>query len=259
MSQQSLLVILTNLALYMDSIPQDPSAQWAPVIAQFQLFFSELPKLFPPGEDSAATLQVMLLLLKIPAPAAIRGLLEPFSKFLVFCMRSCQVQLQQVVDICVQSNLIFPRDREKVHLSRALVMELVQAVNIGPRCLITTCCCWCSLFVLYSGTRIYMPCPQGQQQAHPICHGQTGAVECLHQHMFDCVEFLTSMHTISKLRAVLKLQNLSEDTLGSQVKTGIAQLLAVEFTLNNQRAMTRFLPWLAYPGINPQPGPAGDV
>ncbi|XP_078675260.1 protein unc-79 homolog isoform X2 [Branchiostoma floridae x Branchiostoma belcheri] len=254
MSQQSLLVILTNLALYMDSIPQDPSAQWAPVIAQFQLFFSELPKLFPPGEDSAATLQVMLLLLKIPAPAAIRGLLEPFSKFLVFCMRSCQVQLQQVVDICVQSNLIFPRDREKVHLSRALVMELVQAVKHRSTLSDNNLLLLVQFVCFDSGTRIYMPCPQGQQQAHPICHGQTGAVECLHQHMFDCVEFLTSMHTISKLRAVLKLQNLSEDTLGSQVKTGIAQLLAVEFTLNNQRAMTRFLPWLAYPGINPQQG-----
>ncbi|CAH1277722.1 UNC79 [Branchiostoma lanceolatum] len=254
MSQQSLLVILTNLALYMDSMPQDPSAQWAPVIAQFQLFFSELPKLFPPGQDSAATLQVMLLLLKTPTPAAIRGLLEPFSKFLVFCMRSCQVQLQQVVDICVQSNLIFPRDREKVHLSRALVMELVQAVKHRSTLSDNNLLLLVQFVCFDSGTRIYMPCPLAQQQAHPICHGQTGAVECLHQHMFDCVEFLTSMHTISKLRAVLKLQNLSEDTLGSQVKTGIAQLLAIEFTLNNQRAMTRFLPWLAYPGINPQQG-----
>ena len=52
-------------------------------------------------------------------------------------------------------------------------------------------------------------------------------------------------------------QNLNEDTLGGQLKSGIAQYVALEFTRGNgreNRAITRYLPWLYHPPSAMQQG-----
>ncbi|CAF3709034.1 unnamed protein product [Rotaria sp. Silwood1] len=44
-----------------------------------------------------------------------------------------------------------------------------------------------------------------------------------------------------------QLSNLTEDTLGEQLKVGLEQYLALEFTKGGQtvsKAFVRFLPWL---------------
>ena len=52
-------------------------------------------------------------------------------------------------------------------------------------------------------------------------------------------------------------QNLNEDTLGSQLKAGIAQYVALEFTKGNgrdNRAISRYMPWLYHPPSAMQQG-----
>lgn len=54
-----------------------------------------------------------------------------------------------------------------------------------------------------------------------------------------------------------QLSNLTEDTLGGQLKAGLAQYLALEFTKGSQRdskAIVRFLPWLYNPPTSVQQG-----
>lgn len=54
-----------------------------------------------------------------------------------------------------------------------------------------------------------------------------------------------------------QLSNLTEDTLGGQLKAGLAQYLALEFTKGGQRdpkAIIRFLPWLYNPPTSVQQG-----
>ena len=51
--------------------------------------------------------------------------------------------------------------------------------------------------------------------------------------------------------------NLNEDTLGSHLKAGIAQFVALEFTRGNgrdNRAISRYLPWLYHPPTAMQQG-----
>ena len=51
--------------------------------------------------------------------------------------------------------------------------------------------------------------------------------------------------------------NLNEDTLGSHLKAGIAQFVALEFTRGNgrdTRAISRYLPWLYHPPTAMQQG-----
>ena len=51
--------------------------------------------------------------------------------------------------------------------------------------------------------------------------------------------------------------SLNEDTLGSQLKSGIAQYIALEITRGNgrdNRAISRYLPWLYHPPTAMQQG-----
>jgi len=53
------------------------------------------------------------------------------------------------------------------------------------------------------------------------------------------------------------VQNLNEDTLGSHLKAGIAQFVALEFTRaagRDNRILNRYLPWLYHPPSAMQQG-----
>jgi len=53
------------------------------------------------------------------------------------------------------------------------------------------------------------------------------------------------------------VQNLNEDTLGSHLKAGIAQFVALEFTRaggRDNRVLNRYLPWLYHPPSAMQQG-----
>jgi len=55
----------------------------------------------------------------------------------------------------------------------------------------------------------------------------------------------------------IAVQNLNEDTLGSHLKAGIAQFVALEFTRaagRDNRILNRYLPWLYHPPSAMQQG-----
>lgn len=88
----------------------------------------------------------------------------------------------------------------------------------------------------------------------------TCAAECMRQHITDCMEFIGDLHTLTKVKSNTRgvSAGLNEDTLGSQLKSGIAQYIALEIARGNgrdHRAITRYLPWLYHPPSAMQQGP----
>lgn len=86
----------------------------------------------------------------------------------------------------------------------------------------------------------------------------TCVADCTKQHLNDCVEFISDLHTLTKVKNNMKGGALNEDTLGSQLKSGIAQYIALEITKGNGRdnkAVSRYLPWLYHPPSTMQQGP----
>lgn len=60
----------------------------------------------------------------------------------------------------------------------------------------------------------------------------TNAAECLRQNLADAIEFLADVHTLSRIRSNFHgiASRLNEETLGGQLKAGVAQYLALEIT-----------------------------
>lgn len=79
----------------------------------------------------------------------------------------------------------------------------------------------------------------------------TSAAECMRQYVQDTIEFVSDVHTLSKVKSTfgsgVNQVRLNEETLGGHLKAAFAQWLSLEITKSNSRdhkAITKFLPWL---------------
>lgn len=84
-------------------------------------------------------------------------------------------------------------------------------------------------------------------------------------HINEIIAFIGDIHSISKVKQTLKLEKhlqtcSSEDSLGAQLKAGLSQFLALEFTELNKckdrdsRSIVKYLPWLSNLPTNAQQG-----
>ncbi len=94
---------------------------------------------------------------------------------------------------------------------------------------------------------------------------QANAAECLKQYTNEIVSFIEDIHTITRIKQSMKTDKQyhtyqSEDTLGAQLKAGLAQFLALEFTELNKskdresRSIMKYFPWLCNIPSNAQQG-----
>ncbi|KAG1659999.1 Protein unc-79 [Nymphon striatum] len=88
----------------------------------------------------------------------------------------------------------------------------------------------------------------------------TSASDCMRSHLTDALDFVADVHTLSKLQTNIHRTavSLNEETLGGQLKAGIAQYIALDITKGNSRdnrALSRYLPWLFNPPSSLQQGP----
>jgi hypothetical protein len=94
---------------------------------------------------------------------------------------------------------------------------------------------------------------------------QTSVADYLRQNITEIVSFIGDIHTITKIKQNLKQDKdnpipQNEEPLGSQLKAGLAQFLALEFTEINKlkdrdtRSIIKFFPWLSNIPSNPQHG-----
>ncbi len=85
------------------------------------------------------------------------------------------------------------------------------------------------------------------------------------QHINEMITFIGDIHTLTRIKQNLKLDKLlqtssSSDSLGAQLKAGLSQFLALEFTELNKckdresRSIVKYLPWLSNLPSNAQQG-----
>lgn len=94
---------------------------------------------------------------------------------------------------------------------------------------------------------------------------QTNTADCLKQHINEIISFIADIHSLTRIKQNIKLDkhlqsSPSEDSLGAQLKAGLAQFLALEFTELNKfkerdaRSISKYLPWLTNLPSNAQQG-----
>ncbi|XP_077992141.1 protein unc-79 homolog [Glandiceps talaboti] len=256
------LHIVKNLADYIECVPAETAAVWANVLPSFESFFRKLLVSLPDHCDVTSTFRIIVSLLKTPVSKTLQALLDPFSKVLSHSIQKCRCKLQQLLDICMTCHRTFTRERDKLYLTRAVVMELCGALKFKTSLPDANMLILVQMVLLDAGGKLsesnMVEEEIGDYDMKSL--GPTGAADCMKQSLNDALEFIGDLHTLTKVKNNMRggSQNLNEDTLGSHLKAGIAQFIALEFTYANQRdtrGINRYLPWLYHPPTAMQQGP----
>ncbi|KAM5274598.1 protein unc-79 homolog isoform 4-T4 [Ctenodactylus gundi] len=252
---------LENIATFMEALPMDsPSSLWTTVSNQFQTFFAKLPCVLPLKCSLDSSLRIMICLLKIPSNNATRSLLEPFSKLLSFVIQNAVFTLAYLVELCGLCYRAFTKERDKFYLSRSVVLELLQALKLKSPLPDTNLLLLVQFICADAGTKLAESTILSKQMIASVPGCGTAAMECMRQYISEVLDFMADMHTLTKLKSHMKTcsQPLHEDTFGGHLKVGLAQIAAMEISRGNHRdnkAVTRYLPWLYHPPSAMQQGP----
>lgn len=256
-----ILLVLMNLAEYMDHLPLEGASIWTNLVTLFETFLRKLTLFLPDNCDMNDTFRIIEILFRSPANKNLVTLLEPVGKLVSFAIQKARFKLKHLLEICSLCNRIFLKEREKQSLSRCVVLEFQAALKFK------SCLADVNLIQL---VQFVMVDAGGKMNDFSIVEGDwdiefgqhcTGAMDCMRQYLQDAIEYIGDLHTLTKVKNNLKggSQNLNEDTLGSQLKAGVAQIIALEFTRCNQaegtKAIQRCLPWLYHPPAAVQIGP----
>ncbi|KAF6133616.1 unc-79-like protein, NALCN channel complex subunit [Phyllostomus discolor] len=252
---------LENIATFMEALPMDsPSSLWATISNQFQTFFAKLPCVLPLKCSLDSSLRIMICLLKIPSTNATRSLLEPFSKLLSFVIQNAVFTLAYLVEVCGLCYRAFTKERDKLYLSRSVVLELLQALKLKSPLPDTNLLLLVQFICADAGTKLAESTILSKQMIASVPGCGTAAMECMRQSIGEVLDFMADMHTLTKLKNHMKTcsQPLHEDTFGGHLKVGLAQIAAMEISRGNHRdnkAVIRYLPWLYHPPSAMQQGP----
>uniref|UniRef100_A0A158R5X9 Protein unc-79 homolog n=1 Tax=Syphacia muris TaxID=451379 RepID=A0A158R5X9_9BILA len=165
------------------------------------------------------------------------ALVESFSKWLTESMHECKADLIDLVAVCTACNRALIRERDKQTLTKAVVFELVQALKFK-----------CEMHEHnYTSILEMILQDQGENISEDIPDDKfnTSASEAIRPHLFDLIDFIADLHVLAKLKKIT-----SSDNVGGDIKTGLAEVVAVEMSRSNlkdPRTVIRFIPWLMSP------------
>ncbi|XP_055879587.1 protein unc-79 homolog isoform X2 [Biomphalaria glabrata] len=266
LAQDTIMLLLNNTSTYLNCVSlETPVPTWTAILAHFDTFLRRLPSVLPSPCDTAPIMKIIITLLKVSCIGSVRSILEPFSKILSFVIQNCSFKLQQLLDICSLCNRALSRDRDKMFLTRTVIYELVQALKFKSSIPDENLLLLVQFVVLDAGGTLSLY-NSSVTETSALYSTQspsmvtTCASEAMRPNLNDCLDFIADLHTITKIKTNMKVAgaSLNEDTLGSQLKSGISQYLSLEITRGNgrdNRAITRYLPWLYHPPSAMQQGP----
>ncbi|XP_065352317.1 protein unc-79 homolog isoform X2 [Cloeon dipterum] len=259
-----------NIALYLGCLqPLDTgigssSQTWSQLLTAMESFFRRIALSLSQIDSVDPLLRLMIQTLKLPGISGCKGILEPFSKVLSFGVQNFSLKYQQLADLCYHCSRAFVRERERLLLTRVLVLELVQALKFKSNIPDTNFFLLVNFILedaggllMTTGMEQYL-CVNNELPSNPPLN--TNACECMRQHINDAIEFLTDVHTLSRIKSNCRgvSVGLNDDTLGGSIKSGIAQYMALEITRGNNRdnrAVSRHFPWLCNVPTTIQQGP----
>ncbi|CAG2106015.1 unnamed protein product [Medioppia subpectinata] len=251
-----MLHMLSNVATYLECISlETPSQQpWALFLPQLETFLRKLMLLLPDAGVLNLTpiMRIMLSTIKLPIINTYKTILDPFSKMLSHIIQQSPVLYEQLLDLCNLCCRNFVRERDRYLLTRTVVCELIQAIKFRTM-IPDENLMMLVQFLLQDGSGTLTPSVIVENlrmnNTIEIESYNTNAFECMRQNVMDLLEFVTDVHTLSRVKSNFlgTSIHLNEETLGGHLKSGISQYLSLEMTKNNgsdHRAITKYLPWL---------------
>ncbi|XP_023216123.1 protein unc-79 homolog [Centruroides sculpturatus] len=262
LSYDTVSFILINIDIYLNCLPVESNIlPWSVFLPQYEIFLRKLLLILPIGScDLTPAICITKSILKMPIINSCKSILDPLSKILCHAIQYSSLHYTDLLDIVQLCNRNLARERDKQTLARTIVFELVQTLKFKSTIPDENLLILLQL-ILQDAGGVLVPnvivdnISSDMQNIH-----STGLSECMRQHLNDALEFVADVHALTKLKSNFHgtSNHLNEETLGGQLKSGVAQYLAIEISKGNgrdNRAIGKYLPWLYHPPSLVQQGP----
>uniref|UniRef100_A0A5S6R432 Uncoordinated protein 79 n=1 Tax=Trichuris muris TaxID=70415 RepID=A0A5S6R432_TRIMR len=240
--------VLANLSDYMRHVPYDTFLpNWNIVVSGFDVFFRRLlTETSDIGLYVPHLLEIVNRLFRISNFCGIRAapnLLDTCCKFVSRLLTCYSLSLENVVSLCTSCSRAFSKERDKYTLTRCCLNEFCQALKFKHTLNESNYMTVIKLILYDFGEPV--DCDL-DRMSYP-----TAAAECARPFLMDFIEFLQDYHVLNRMKNVARESGgLSQDTLGGDLKIGIAKYVAHEICRSisrDSRAIYRYLPWLSSP------------
>lgn len=253
---------------------------WSDLISPLENYLRRLAlnlaEIAPSIHNLVPLMRVLLAVFKIPGIGAHRSILDPISKIITHIFQHSPILLEHVRDLCIQCNRAYVRDRDRFCVARIFAQELIHALRFRtqvPDENIFTLVQWALEDA--GGSLPYSIAAQSLERNQNSQLGLSGitielpstnAIECLRCFIPELLDFIGDLHALAKLKVfeffiyLYKVKvflsqsnfqgtsiHLNQETLGGNLKAGIAQFLALELTRiggSDSKTITKYLPWL---------------
>ncbi|OUC42974.1 hypothetical protein D917_10138 [Trichinella nativa] len=209
-------LVLSNLAEYMRHISYDTHLPtWTTVVGLFDNFFRHI----------------------LTNNADLSHLLDTCCKFITRLLLDYPLNLVDVIALCSSCNRAFVKERDKHTLTRCCLNEFCQALKFKHTLHDVNYMMVIKLILYDFGETD--DCSLDRMMF------ATSAADCARPFLPDFIEFLQDYHMVARENG-----GLCEDTLGGELKIGLAKYVAHEIyrsVSRDSRSIYRFLPWLSSP------------
>ncbi|KRX95168.1 Uncoordinated protein 79 [Trichinella pseudospiralis] len=244
----NVVLVLSNLAEYMRHISYDTHLPtWTTVVGLFDNFFRQI---LTNNADLSLCVghlfQILNRLFKISNFGTIRpslSLLDTCCKFITRLLLDYPLNLVDVIALCSSCNRAFVKERDKHTLTRCCLNEFCQALKFKHTLHDVNYMMVIKLILYDFGETD--DCSLDRMMF------ATSAADCARPFLPDFIEFLQDYHVLNRMKMVARENGgLCEDTLGGELKIGLAKYVAHEIyrsVSRDSRSIYRFLPWLSSP------------
>ncbi|XP_068682061.1 protein unc-79 homolog isoform X2 [Montipora foliosa] len=252
------LVLLSNLNTYLKFASREPTSAWESQLSHFEAFFRKLPTVLPENCDVTSAIRVMSAILNA-ANSSFKILLPSFGQLISYAVNKCSFQLQDLLELCVKCTETFPKEHNKLFLTRAVVLELVHAVKFRSSLPDSNLQSVLQFVAVDAGSRISFG-SESDNAAYDLPFGsRTRALDCIRQYIVEAVEFVKDWKFTArsnKENRQLSEPNLHQTTLPIDLKASVSQLVALELTKHSEdsKILSKALAWLKSPPTASQLG-----
>uniref|UniRef100_A0A0N4ZV65 UNC79 n=1 Tax=Parastrongyloides trichosuri TaxID=131310 RepID=A0A0N4ZV65_PARTI len=244
--------VLYNLAAYVQTVPTDSYLNtWSTTVTHLETFFRKyytniisVTENNGNGEKITSELKcsiiIMRKIMKIQNFSTFKSsasLVEGYSKWLTESLHHTKIDLIDLLGICTACNRALIRERDKQCITRAVVLELIQAIKFKVKLHEKNYLRIVDLILQDTGELVSVEITDDQYN--------TGASDAVKPYMNDILEFVSEIHVLSRLK-----KQTETDSVGGDFKAGLAKVVAVEMSRNSgrdNRPVIRYIPWLLSP------------
>lgn len=207
-SKSQLLHSLSNAAHYMECISLELISQqaWNSFLPIFETFLRKMALFLSTSTEVvqlSSVIRMILITLKLPVINNHRTILDVYSKIVSHAIHASPLVYEQLLEMCHNCARIFSKDRDRYLLTRTVVYELIQVVKFKVF-LPDENLMMIVQFVLQDLDGTLVPSVVTEHlkpNSDPsIERYSTNACECIKQYVPDLTEFISDVHTISRIR-----------------------------------------------------------